>query len=268
MRPPPPTSWRLRAGSESPEPSPRTRKLPKEIALDHTSAHYWLDMAGFGVAGFDPTIPLIALTSLLLGLPRRTIVAFVGTAVVGTWCYGVILSLTVGHLGVVTTTVDHLRHGPTRAILEGLTLVAGTCWLVVRWRRGPKLIGDEKPRANVLGAVLLALVLVVAWTADPGFIGGVLVAGRAHSLTDVLLGQALWLAIAMWPLAIVVAGLMIGSPDRLARAFEDWWDRIAPYRFAALNALIILSLLALAADALGYLAGGRYLVLRGSTGAV
>jgi len=218
-------------------------------------------MAGLGVAGFDPTIPFIALASLLLGLPRRTITAFVVTAVVATWAYGVVLALTVGQVHVITSAVDHLRAGPTRAALEGALLVAGTWWLVVRWRRGPKLMGEEKPRATVLGAVLLALALVLAWAADPGFLGGVLVAGRTHDLVDVLLGQALWVVCAQWPLAIVAVGLVIGSPQRFARAFEDRWDRVAPYRFWTLNLLIVVSLLALAADALGYLSDGRYLVL-------
>jgi hypothetical protein len=222
---------------------------------------YWLDMAGFGLAGFDPTIPFIALASLLLGIPRRTVAAFLLTAAVGTWAYGVLLSLTVGHLAFVTTAVDHLRTGPTRAVVESAAIVAGLGWLVVRLRRGPKLIGEEKPRATVVGAVLLALLLVVAWSLDPGFVGGVLVAGRAHGLAEVMLGQALWVACALWPMAIVAVALVLGSPQRLARAFEDWWDRVAPQRFWLLNAFIVLSVLAIAADGLGYLAGGRYLAL-------
>ncbi|MCW2785410.1 MAG: hypothetical protein JWP74_1927, partial [Marmoricola sp.] len=225
------------------------------------SAHYWLDLAGFGVAGFDPTIPLIALAWLLLGVPRRTITAFVATAMLGTWAYGVVLALTVGHLGIVTTAAHHLQAGPTRAVLEGATLVAGAGWLVVRWRRGPQLLADEKPRTTVTGAVLLALALVLWWVADPGFIGGVVVAGRGHGLMTIVLGLGLWVLCAQWPLALVAAGLVIGAPDRPARAFEAWWDRTAPYRFAALNALIVLSLLAVVADALGYASGGRYLVL-------
>jgi len=225
------------------------------------SGNYWLAMAGLGVAGFDPTIPFIALASLLLGLPRRTITAFVVTAVLATWVYGVVLSLTVGHLHVISSAVDHLRSGPTRAALEAAVVVAGLVWLVLRVRRGPTLMGEQKPRATVPGAVLLALAIVLAWAADPGFVGGVLVAGHSHSLVEVLLGQALWVVCAQWPLAIVAVGLVVGSPQRFARAFEDWWDRIAPARFGLLNALIVVSLLLVAADALGYVAAGHYLVL-------
>jgi hypothetical protein len=219
-------------------------------------------MAGFGLAGFDPAMPFIALASLLLGIHRRTVVAFVVTCLVGTWAYGVVLAFTIGHLHFLHSWVDHLRHGPTRAVLEAGAIVAGIVWLVIRARRGPKLFAEGKPRATVREAVLLALLLVVAWAADPGFVGGVVVAGREHRPAAVMLGMVVWIVCALWPMTIVIVALALGSPERLARAFEEWWDRIAPYRFWLLNSLIGFTMAALAADAVRYLSAGRYLIWR------
>jgi hypothetical protein len=228
--------------------------------LGHPSS-YWLDMIGFGIAGFDPTIPLVALGWFLVGMRRRTVAIFVATALLGTWIYGVALSLTVARLDVIRSAGEHLRAGPSRVVLETVVLAAGVGWLVARWRRGPAVARPVEPRATTVGVVLLAVVLVLGWAADPGFLGGVVVAGQHHGAVAVLAGQALWVACALWPVGIVVLGLAGGFPDQLALRFRTWWDRIAPERFWALNALLVLGMLAVAADGLGYLTGGRYLVL-------
>jgi hypothetical protein len=229
--------------------------------LDHASTHYWFGMVSFGVAGFDPTIALVAFGWFLVGRRRRTVAIFLATAVVGTWVYAVVLSLTIGRLGAVRSALDHLQAGPARAVLEAAVLAVGTGWLLVRCRRGPGHVRPTRPQQTTLSTVVLALALVLGWAADPGFIGGVVLSGHGHSFAMVATGQSLWVLCALWPVGIVVLALADGFPREVALRFQDWWDRVAPHRFWALNAVLVVVLLALAGDALGYLLGGRYLVL-------
>lgn len=229
--------------------------------MNGDSPNYWLEMLGFGIAGFDPTIPLIALMFVLVGVRNRVIVTFVTTAVVGTWALGVALSLTIGQLTAIPRGLDHLRHGPVRAELEIVTVICGLIWLGIRVARGPDDSEPEPPNATERGAALLAIAIVLAWVADPGFLGGVIVAGHSDDWVDILLAQLLWVAAAQWPLIFVVAAMSIGSPRRIAEMFNDWWLRTAPHRYHALNIVAAVILILLAIDAGHYISEHHYLVL-------
>lgn len=229
--------------------------------MNGDSTNYWLEMVGFGIAGFDPTIPLIALMFVLVGVPTRVIVTFLTTAIVGTWALAVALSLTIGQLTAIPRGLDHLRHGPIRAELEIVTVISGLIWLGIRIARGPDDSEPEPPTPTERGAALLAIAIVLAWVADPGFLGGVIVAGHSDDWIDVLLAQLLWVAAAQWPLIFVVIAMSIGSPQRIARSFNDWWLRTAPHRYHALNIAAAATLILLAIDAGHYIADKHYLVL-------
>lgn len=229
--------------------------------MNGNSANYWLEMLGFGLAGFDPTIPLIALMFVLMGAHRRVVLTFLSTAVVGTWVLGVALALTLGQLTAIPRGLDHLRHGHVRADLEIVTVIAGVIWLGIRIIRGPDDSEPKPPNATERGAALLAIALVLAWVGDPGFLGGVIVAGHSDNYLDVLLAMLLWVGAAQWPLIFVFAAMALGSPQRVAEKFNAWWIRTAPHRFHALNIGAAAILLALAVDAGHYLADGHYLVL-------
>lgn len=229
--------------------------------MNGDSTNYWLEMLGFGIAGFDPTIPLIALMFVLVGVRSSVIYTFLGTAIVGTYALAVSLSLTIGQLTAIPRGLDHLRHGPIRAELEIVTAISGLIWLAIRIRRGPDDSEPEPPNATERGAALLAIAIVLAWVADPGFLGGVIVAGHSDDWVDVFLAQLLWVAAAQWPLVFVVAAMSIGSPQRVATAFNDWWLRTAPHRFHALNICAAAVLMLIAIDAGHYLAEHHYLVL-------
>ena len=229
--------------------------------MNGDSTNYWLEMLGFGIAGFDPTIPLIALMFVLVGVHRRVVLTFLTTAVVGTWVLGVALSLTIGQLTAIPRGLDHLRHGPIRAELEIVTVISGLIWLWIRVARGPDDSEPEPPNATERGAALLAIAIVLAWVADPGFLGGVIVAGHSDNWIDVLLAQLLWVAAAQWPLLFVLAAMSIGSPQRVAERFNDWWLRTAPGRYHALNIVAAVLLILLAIDAGHYVSDHHYLVL-------
>ncbi|GAC1387031.1 MAG: hypothetical protein NVSMB48_26140 [Marmoricola sp.] len=229
--------------------------------MNGDSTNYWLEMLGFGIAGFDPTIPLIALMFVLVGVRRRVVLTFLITAVAGTWALGVALSLTIGQLTAIPRGLDHLRHGPFRAELEIVTVISGLIWLGIRIARGPDDSEPEPPTATERGAALLALAIVLAWVADPGVLGGVIVAGHSDDWIDVLLAQTLWVAAAQWPLVFVLIAMSIGSPQRVAEVFNDWWLRTAPARYHALNVAAAVVVILLALDAGHYLVDHQYLVL-------
>lgn len=229
--------------------------------MNGNSTNYWLEMLGFGIAGFDPTIPLIALMFVLVGVRTRVIVTFLTTAVVGTWALAVALSLTIGQLTAIPRGLDHLRHGPIRADLEIVTAISGLIWLAIRINRGPDDTEPEPPDPTERGAALLAIAIVLAWVADPGFLGGVIVAGHSADWVDALLAQLLWVAAAQWPLIFVIGAMSIGSPQRIAAYFNDWWIRTAPHRFHALNVCAAAILMLIAIDAGHYIAEHHYLVL-------
>jgi len=225
------------------------------------STNYWLEMLGFGIAGFDPTIPLIALMFVLVGVRTRVIVTFLTTAVVGTWALAVALSLTIGQLTAIPRGLDHLRHGPIRADLEIVTAISGLIWLAIRINRGPDDSEPEPPDPTERGAALLAIAIVLAWVADPGFLGGVIVAGHSPDWVDALLAQLLWVTAAQWPLIFVIIAMSIGSPQIVAERFNQWWLRTAPHRYHALNIAAATVLILLAIDAGHYIAEHCYLVL-------
>ena len=229
--------------------------------MNGDSTNYWLEMLGFGIAGFDPTIPLIALMFVLVGVRTRVIVTFLTTAVGGTYALAVALSLTIGQLTAIPRGLDHLRHGPIRAELEIVTVISGLIWLGIRVARGPDDSEPEPPNATERGAALLAMAIVLAWVADPGFLGGVIVAGHSDDWVDVFLAQLLWVAAAQWPLVFVVAAMSIGSPQRVAERFNDWWIRTAPHRYHALNVAAAVILILLAIDAGHYVTSHHYLML-------
>ena len=76
-----------------------------------------------------------------------------------------------------------------------------------------------------------------------------------------LLAQLLWVAAAQWPLLFVLAAMSIGSPQRVAERFNDWWLRTAPGRYHALNIVAAVLLILLAIDAGHYVSDHHYLVL-------
>ena len=183
------------------------------------------------------------------------------SAMIGTWALAVALSLTIGQLTAIPRGLDHLRHGPIRAELEIVVVVAGLIWLGIRAVRGPDDSEPQPPEPTERSAALLAVAIVLAWVADPGFIGGVIVAGNSNDWVDALLAQLLWVAAAQWPVIFVVAAMSIGSPQRVAERFNNWWIRTAPHRFHALNIAAAVIIILLAIDAGRYIADGHYLVL-------
>ncbi|MGN6160892.1 MAG: hypothetical protein ACTHOG_04225 [Marmoricola sp.] len=228
--------------------------------MNGDSTNYWLEMLGFGIAGFDPTIPLIALAFVLVGVRTRVIVTFLATAIIGTYALAVALSLTIGQLTAIPRGLDHLRHGPIRAELEIVTAISALIWLGIRIARGPDDSEPEPPNATERGAALLAIAIVLAWVADPGFLGGVIVAGHSDDWVDVLLAQVLWVVAAQWPLVFVIGAMLIGSPQRIAESFNTWWILTAPHRFHALNIAAASILILIAIDAGHYILEHHYLV--------
>ena len=224
------------------------------------TAGYLSAMAGFGLVGFDPTIALVAAASLLLGRPSRQVAAFLISAIVATPVLGTVLALTVGRALADVDWRHLLRTGWWPAAVEAALAVAALGWVAWRVRRGVRADAhaDRSTGGGLWAAVGLGLLLAGAWVADPGFVAGVVAAGRTGSVAAVVAGQLIWVAIAQCLSFVVLIALAVVEPERLARRFESVWQRTAAWRYRLFTAAVALLALALALDALWYAGAGHY----------
>ncbi|CAM3022046.1 hypothetical protein [Skermania piniformis] len=224
------------------------------------TAGYLSQMAGFGLLGFDPTIALIAVTGLLTGIRPRDVAVFLGTALVATPLFGTVLAAAVGRRFAGVDWWHLLRTGWWPAVVEFVVAALLVGWLLSRRRHGRTARAERAPRAGIAGAVGLALVLVLAWTADPGFVAGVVASGRTDSVLAMVLGQLVWVLIAQCLSVAVLVAMTVTAPQRLAERFAATWARTADLRFRLVDLALAVAAIGLVADAGWYLVSGDYLV--------
>lgn len=227
------------------------------------SGDYLATMLALGVVGFDPAIALVALASALAGVRGRVLAWFLGTALAGTLVLGVVLALTAGRALAELDWQRLLRGSGWAALVEAVLAVGGAGWVVVRVRAGHGRPADGNGRrttGSVGVAVGFALLLVVAWVVDPGFVAAVVAAGNTTSPVAVVVGMVVWLVVAQCLTIAVAVALTTQARDRFAARFSGAWTRIAPYRRAAVTVVIGGLAAAGALDAAWYAVAGRYLV--------
>lgn len=228
--------------------------------MDAVTTSYLAQMAGFGVLGFDPTSTVLAVLSLVVGVGRRQVLAFLGTVLLGTISLGVAVSLTVGRELAELDWHSWLRAGQWPAVVEAVLALALLGWAVRRIRTPAVPASSRTVNPGTGSAVLLGLGLVAAWFADPGFDAAVIRAGSTDSVLATLIGVGVWVSISQS--AALVSTLTIAlarDPSRLARRIEPHWRATGPARARALTTLLVLAAAILLLDAGWYLVRAHHL---------
>lgn len=219
-----------------------------------------VSVLGLGLAGFDPFGALIVLPALAMGAKRRVVVLFFVVSGLATVLAGVLLGQSV-ELIFAWLAENLAIPAPARAALQVLAAGALGYWAVRRWnaRHEPPKERRKKPfLAGAAGMSLAGLGWGVGALTDPTFFGVAGVTTTFQSTLEVTLAFTAWFLVSQAPLVLVVLALAAGRDSWIMRRVGALAEKLArPTSYLLTFTLAILAL-ALAANAVSYLASGAF----------
>ena len=216
--------------------------------------------AATGLGGFDPGPALIGAAALGSGIPHRHVLGFGALLISGTAACGIGVTALIGsRLSRVDWHVL-LRDGATAAWIElavGAGLLGYAAHHLVRHRHDAR--GSTRRPPNVAGLYLTALGFIGIVVFDVPFEIFVTTAGSQPQWL-VGTGWILWAAISQLPLALLLVAVLAKRHTAMVRLVTAAQQRLGPLTHRMLGIALGLVGLFLTADALRFLAIGRFLV--------
>ncbi len=208
-----------------------------------------------GVVGFDPTGAVLLVGAIAAKTNRTKVFAFTAAVLITSVVVGTALAV-VGNR--VFGDYEFITSGPARAYVEVATALVLVAWLASNLKATS---ADASPRRNLaqsttamtLGGVAFALTTVL----DPSFPATAVIVGPSGfvvALTSFVI-RAVLVHLAL--IALVVA-FVFGVHERPVEATRRWYERHKKLLIRILNAILVLSIAVLLADAIKYFATGEY----------
>lgn len=210
-----------------------------------------------GLGGFDPAPALIGAAALGARTPRRHVLGFAGLLVGGTALLGMVLTALLGSQLAGVDWHKLLRGGATAAWIE-LAVGVGLLGYGAYRLRGAAAPEKERRRSPA-GLYLTAL----------GFVGIVVfdvpfeilnAAAGAQPVWQVIAGWVLWAVISQFPLVALALSVVVGRHGWLVRVMTGLRERYGAAAHLMLGVVLVLVGLFLAADAVRFLALGRFVI--------
>lgn len=214
---------------------------------------------GFGIAGLDPFGALVVVPALSVGVRRRVILLFFGTAWLTTVLTGIALGESVQHVAAwlrdLFTVPEPVRLTVQLVVAAGLGL-----WAAHRWAHR----NDTKPErtkpmlAGPIGMSLMGTFWGVSALTDPSFFGVATIGASMQSMLAVAAVFTGWFLISQAPLCVVVLALAAGRDSRPVQRAIRFARRIARPAAYVMTVLLAAASLLLIVNGGTYLATGTY----------
>lgn len=217
---------------------------------------------GLGVAGIDPFGAMLLFAAIRAGAERSKVVALTISTFIATVVAGVILALVNSQFVETLPAEASAEAGAIWAYLEiGVAFLIGY-WLI----RDSKCSDDaeEKKRRRPLeGKGISAYIFAgVAFSAtaliDPTFLAIAVVVADINSLLFNIFAFSIWTLISQFMLFGLFAAYLYGLEQRLAIRAMALWQRHQLLFKKLLYITGVIAMLLLLADAIYYMANGRY----------
>ncbi|UZJ24024.1 hypothetical protein RHODO2019_12640 [Rhodococcus antarcticus] len=214
---------------------------------------------GLGLAGMDPAGALVGAATLAAGARRRTVLVYGLVVLGGSAAMGATLSLTVGLRLRSLDLLGLLPRGGLGALVEVLLGASLLGW--AGWRRRPAVAGPARAGRSGLVPVLgLGLAYASLSLADPTFAAMVVLAGRGQAVVEVVLAHVMWSLTSQLPLVVLLVAVVAGVHDGAVTWFRRGWARVSPVLHRVVTAVLLVAGGLLLADAVLFLATGRFAV--------
>ena len=221
---------------------------------------FLLTVLGLSLAGLDPAGALIAVAALAAGAARRTVLVYGLVVLLGTALLGTLLSLTAGRQLADVDWSGLVPAGQGGALLELLVGALLLGWAALRVARPNASAPKPRRRRTGAGLALVGVLFAASATADPTFVGVVVVAGRGEPWWLVAVAHLLWAVLSQLPLTALLLAVATGRHERLVVWFQGWWARARGPGRRALTGLLLAAGLFVTLDAAWFLATGEFLV--------